>query len=303
MSLLNLASDGTRSVLVAIYRLLFAEKSMDRERLLTLCAPAGLADAKHTRATLNTWVELGLFQKSEDDRVSIHQQIASKERREEMLPRLARHRALATENNIRFWEAENSQSADFTRALAWLLAQDVYQAEYSTWETVQPVIQRQAPESEVFGKNNTRWNGLKAWTPFLGFGWTGKFPRSGTLIVDPTDAIRDALPEVFGKRETLEADGFLVALADALPVLDGGRYRRQVEEKLREHAGADAWVSPPIGQLSTSLSRALMRLVGEGTLRSKKRADAPERVRLTGRNRAVIGEYSHFSFKPAAASS
>jgi hypothetical protein len=299
MSLLNLFNDGTHSVLVAIFRLLLAEKSMERERLLSLCAPADLADAKHTRATLNTWVELGLFARSAEDKISIHPQIASKERREESLPRLARRQALAEENNERFWEAEKSHSADFTRAISWLLAQDVYEAEYSTWETVQPVIQSQAPESEVFGKNNTRWNGLKAWAPFLGFCWNGKHPtnaKTNILMIDPTDSLYDALPRLFQGDSTLSADEFLSGLSDKLPVLDGGRYRLKVEERLREREGAAAWVPPPTGQLSTSLSRALLRLLSDGVLKGKKQADAPARARLTGRNRAVVAEYSHFSF-------
>jgi hypothetical protein len=304
MSLLNLTNDGKRGVLVAIYRLLLGEKSMERERLLALCAPDGLSDKKHTRETLNTWVELGLFERSEDDRISIQPVMSSKERREELLPQFARQRVLAEENNRRFWEVEKSRSADFTRAVGWLLAQDVYEAEYASWDTVEAAIKRQTPQNEsFFGKNDTRWNGLKAWAPFLGFAWTSKYPRSGALIVDPTDAFRDALPEIFGKRVTLATDEFLAALADALPVLDNGRYRRQVEDKLGEHKGVDAWIAPPDGQLSTSLSRALLRLLSEGTLRGEKRADAPKRARLTGRNRAVIDEYSHFSFKPTRASS
>ena len=104
MSLLNLASDGNRSVLVTIYRLLLAEKSIDRERLLALCAPAGVADPKHARATLNNWVAMGLFGKSEQDKISIHPQIPARERREEFLRRVARNRVLDAENNKRFWE-------------------------------------------------------------------------------------------------------------------------------------------------------------------------------------------------------
>lgn len=304
MSLLNLASDGHRSVLVSIYRLVVAEKSVDRERLVTLCAPADLAEPRHARSTLNTWVELGLFEKSEQDKISVNPRVPVRERRDEFLGRLARTRVLASENNERFWQAENSRTADFTRATAWILAQDVYESEFSTWESVQVVIQKQAPESELFGQNNTRWNGLKAWTPFLGFSWMGKHPttaRSNVLMIDPTVAVSETLPDIFGKHRTLSADELLAGLAEKLPVLDGGRYRQMVEEKLNEREGATAWVPPPKGQVSTSLSRALLRLVGNRTLKAEKRADAPERARLTGRNRAVAAEYSHFSFRPTVA--
>lgn len=296
MSLLNLTNDGKRGVLVAIYRLLLAKKSIDRDRLLSFCAPRGLSDQKHTRETLNTWVELGLLERSSDDKICINPLIPAKDRREDSLPVWASRRALALENNERFWEADKSRSADFTRATAWLLAQDVYEAEHSSWDVVQPIIKIQTPGNDsIFGQNDTRWNGLRAWAPFLGFGWVGN-RRGSPLIIDPTEALRYALPLIFGKRAALAADEFLSAAAEVVPVLDHGAYRRLVEEKLRAHESPDAWFSPPEDQLSTSLSRALLRLTSDGTLQGEKRSDAPARARLTGRKRDVIAEYSHFSF-------
>jgi hypothetical protein len=299
MSLLNLTNDGKRGVLVAIYRLLLAENSIQRDRLLSLCSPAGLSAEKHTRDTLSTWIELGLFDCSSEDRVSIHSRIPAKNRREDLLPICACQRALAPENNDRFWEADKSRSADFTRATAWLLAQDVYEAEYSSWDVVEPIMKTQIPGNHsIFGQNDTRWNGLRTWAPFLGFGWVGN-TRGSALIIDPTEALRHALPLVFGQRLTLAADEFLATASALVPVFDHGVYRQLVEEKLRAHESAHAWLSPPEGQLSTSLSRAVLRLVSEGTLRGENRADAPTRARLTGRKRVVLVEYSHFSFNPS----
>ena len=298
MSLLNITNDGKRGVLVAIYRLLLAEKSLERDRLLSLCAPAGLCDPKHARGTLNTWVELGLFESSGDvtnPKISISQLVPKEERREDLLSVWASRRALAPENNERFWETEDSRCADFTRAVAWLLAQDVYEAEHSSWPIVQAIMKIQMPGSDgIFGQNDTRWNGLRAWAPFLGFGRMVTVGKP--LIIDPTGALRHALPIIFGKRTTLAADEFLASVAEFLPVLDQGAYRQLVENKLREHESPDGWLSPPTGQLSTSLSRALLRVTSDGTLRGEKRADATARARLTGRKREVISEFSHFGF-------
>jgi len=298
MSLLNLTNDGKRGVLVAIYRLLLAKKSLDRDRLLSLCAPQGVAEPKHTRDTLGTWVELGFFERSSDDKISISSTIPTKDRREDLLAVWASRRVLAKENNQRFWEAEDSRCADFTRATAWLLAQDVYETEHSSWDVVQPIIKTQTPGNDsIFGQNDTRWNGLRAWAPFLGFGRVGN-TRGSPLIIDPTDALRHALPLIFGKKTSMAADEFIAAAAEHVPVLDKGNYRQLVEEKLRENGSPDAWQPPPPDQLSTSLSRALLRLTADGTLHGEKRADATARARLTGRRRAVVGEYSHFSFRP-----
>jgi hypothetical protein len=300
MSLLNLENDGKRGVLVAIYRLLLAEKSLDRERLLSLCAPAGVCDPRHARGTLNTWVELGLFESSGDvknPKISISQLVPKEERREDLLSVWASRRALAPENNERFWETEDSRCADFTRAVAWLLAQDVYEAEHSSWPIIQAIMQIQMPGNDgVFGKNDTRWNGLKKWAPFLGFGGVGN-AHGSPLIIDPTFALRHALPIIFGKRNSLDAREFLTSVAEVVPVLDKGAYRQLVENKLREHESADGWLATPPDQLSTSLSRALLRLTSDGTLLGKKDSDFPYRARLTGRKRVVVGEYSHFSFR------
>jgi len=300
MSLLNITNDGKRGVLVAIYRLLLAEKSTDRDRLLSLCAPAGLCEPKHARGTLNTWVELGLFESSGDvqnPKISISQLVPKEERREDLLSVWASRRALARENNERFWETEDSRCADFTRATAWLLAQDVYEAEHSSWPSVQAIMKIQMPGNDgIFGQNDTRWNGLRAWVPYLGFGSVGN-TKGSPLIIDPTEALRHALPIVFGNRTTLGADEFLAAVAATVPVLDQGTYRKLVVNKLREHESPDGWTPPPSGQLSTSLSRALLRLISDGTLQVKKDSDFPSRARLTGRKRVVVGEYSHFSFR------
>ena len=107
--------------------------------------------------------------------------------------------------------------------------------------------------------------------------------------------MRDVLPQIFPKRGPLEAGAVVAELAKMLPVLDGGVYRLAVEEEFLKRTGADAWRPPPEGQLSTSLSRALLRLVQDGTLRTENRADASRRVRLTGRRSTVIETFSHFS--------
>lgn len=300
MSLLNLDGDGLRSVLVAIYRLLLAEKSMERDRLISLCAPRGLCDPKPTRVTVNNWVELGLFDSVGDDNnptISISERLPEKDRREDLLSVWASRRVLATENNLQFWEREASRCADFTRATTWLLAQDVYTAEHSSWPTVQRMMEMQAPNHEgIFVQNDTRWTGIRSWFPFLGFGKVGN-SAGRPLIIDPTEALRHALPTIFGNSTTLTADEFLTAVAEFVPVLDHGDYRQKVETKLREHQSADGWHSLPAGQISTSLSRALLRLTSDGTLRVEKRADAPKPARLTGRKGVVIAEYTHFGFR------
>lgn len=287
MSLLNRPSDGIHSVLTVIFKLLLAAGRMERDRLIEYCAPKGAINNEKTRQTLNRWIELGLFQETEDKKVSLHPDVRKDERDVQKLPAVARRIALAEQNNADFWADEGAKAADFTRSLCWLLAQDCWRIDFAGWENAQALIQKQLPGGLVLVQNDTRWSGLKAWAPFLGFGWAAKYPAAA-LVADPTDAIRDALPSVFGKRKRMKADEFIAALRETLPVLDGGIYRKEVEDKLRERTGPDAWQPPPEGQLSTTLSRALLRLQEEGLLTGNTAADAPSRVHLTGRGRSSL---------------
>ena len=105
------------------------------------------------------------------------------------------------------------------------------------------------------------------------------------------------LPRVFGRRKTLEAAEFIKGLALEIPVLDGGTYRQEVEKRLGEKTGPNTWSPPPINQISTSLSRCILRLTLDGTLIEENKADSDEsiRVTLTGRNRSKLKTFSHFT--------
>lgn len=292
MSLLNRPSDGMHSVLIAVNNLLAQEGPMRIQQIIELCAPESCGDQSQVRQTLNTWVKLGLFGKSEDDKISFSKSIAKSEKTREALPRVARRLVLAPENNTNLWAAESIGSADFTRSIAWLLAQDVYRAELNSWGDAQALIQKQVNKSVTIIQNDTRWSGLKAWSQFLGFVWFGKFP-SGALVIDPTEAISDALPEIFKKRSTITAEQFVAELAQSIPVLDSGEYRNEVESKLNEHG---AWHPQPEGCVSTSLSRCILRLIHEGILVGENLSDAGSRLRLIGHAQKEIETFSHITF-------
>ena len=302
MSLLSRPSNGLLSVLVATFKLLLMRGKLPRQELLDLVAPPPLfadqADDKKqdmAKKTLNRWVQLGLFQKSTDDEISLVGDKKSKPTID-LLPSLARSLVLKPENNPDFLDEEPQGAGDFTRAIAWLLAQNAWKLDSRSWEVIESRTKQQCPEGLTILQNNTRWDGLKAWSCFLGFAWTAKAPNGEMLVPDPTKAVRDTLPQIFGKSKELEARSMVDALAQAIPVLDGGTYRQKLEAELEKKQGPDAWRPPPNGQLSTSLSRALLRLQEEKFLKGVKSADIDAQVRvfLSGRNNQIIAEYSHF---------
>jgi hypothetical protein len=98
------------------------------------------------------------------------------------------------------------------------------------------------------------------------------------VTIDPSEALRDVLPDIFEASETLPATTFIQQAAEKVPVLDGGTYRTQLEAVLN----AQAWTPPPDGHLSTSLSRAIQRLDREGMIAAETRDDTGGGVTLIG---------------------
>jgi hypothetical protein len=279
VSVLNQASDGLYTVLIVLVRALVRLGPMPRDALIAVCGGSvDAVDASQLTRTLNRWTELGLFG-THDGQIVLavpHGEALGKtaDEAETRLSKIARAIALSAENNARFWESEAAKSADLSRGLCWLLAQDVYTIETDATKAIAHLeIEQLTDESRRIFQNDTRWNGLRAWMPYLGFAREG-----AQMAIDPTVAVRDALPEVFATSTELTARQFVENLARVLPVLDRGTYRSQVEAVL----DPARWRKPPDGQLSTALSRALQRLDYEGQIVLDRGADAKEGVALTG---------------------
>jgi hypothetical protein len=279
MSILNLASDGLPNILVVLYSALArSTRPVARDELLETVAPAGVVheNGKQARQTLGRWIELGLFVQSGDG-IELAQR---PERRldddAELVAQVrnaARARALHQDNNEDLWATEGARAADFTRSIAWVLAQDVYRPLYSNLETLErtQLVDGAAPLMQ----NNTRRTGLKVWGQFLGF---LRPLNKSEIEVDPTVAIRDVLSDLLQPGQSQPVEDFTEALAMKLPVLDRGIWRRQVQSFIRPET-----LSPLIeGQLSPSLSRAFLNLMRNEEVFLENRADTGSGIVLTG---------------------
>jgi hypothetical protein len=290
VSILNQASDGLFNVLIVLVRALVRFGPKSREDLILACGGAADAiDTSQLTRTLNRWTELGLFGE-EDGSVIIAEPYRSAlgknaDEAEARLPKVARTVALQPANNARFWESEGAKSADLSRGVAWMLAQDVYTLDVNS-DRLAELEGRQLVDSgaQKIAQNNTRWNGLKTWMLYLGFARDGM-----QWVVDPTQALREALPEIFGSNRELSAPAFVERTAGVLPVLDGGAYRIQVEAALKE----SAWPRLRTGLVSSSLSRAIQRLDREGLITLSSRSDTEGVVSLTGSNARIWQDVSH----------
>lgn len=264
MTILNTANDGFFNVLIVLHRTLATLGPMDKERLIRLSSPGPDDDATKIRQTMLRWTQLGLFKTTDNDKLTLDKEDKDPER----LPAICRRLLFSDVNNQGFWDNEGARASDFSRALAFILAQDIYTNEFGAHTQVQALEQRQVRnEARRMLQNDVRWNGLRFWGDYLGFFWVDqrRWP-------DPTAAIREELPEVFGKQNELPAQDLITRLGERLPVLDGGSYRLEIEAAL-EPAEWHPPTRPDL--LSTSLSRALWRLSRPGgPLRLERRADA-----------------------------
>ena len=299
MSLLNRPNHGFPSCLVVIYRLLISKGQLTSEQISTLCDPPTLKDKSQgsVRKTVNTWCKLGLFHKTENE-VTIAAEIPESERSLENLSNLVRDVVLSEENNPvgQFFDSDGVQSLDFVRLLAWSLAQDIWVVQQAGFNGVFDLLKQQLPDIPPLCSQSIPWDGFKSWARFMGFAWSPSHPP-GTIEPDPTLAIRETLPRILTPKETLEARAFLDRIAEAIPVLDGGRYRRIIEGELAKNSGEHAWRKLREDQVSTALSRALLRMQEEEIVTLESRDDSTgTQLSLTGPDNSVIEKISHIKY-------
>jgi hypothetical protein len=237
-------------------------------------------DVARLRAALARWHELGLFiEEGEAIRLNLESKRGtSVDELTDRLPAACRRFVLQEQHCLPLWgdgedptEKGVGRAADLARGLSWALAQDIYNLPEGG-KDIEALDQSQAATARFIFLNSTRWPGLRPWARYLGFG--------SSFLFDPTEAVRDELPHIMGKGETMAAEVFIEALGARLPVLDGGVYRKEVEANLRP----DRWRGPEPGHLSMSLSMALRRLELDGTIKLETLADAGAVLKLSGRN-------------------
>ncbi|WP_373085900.1 protein DpdG [Sneathiella sp.] len=295
MSILNMTNDGLFNVLIVLVRALVSFGPKPRSELLKACGEdLVMVESRQLNNTLTRWTELGLFEVvtgnvaiAEGHRAALGKPADVAEAR---LPKIVRMIALAPENNARFWGSEGNKSADLSRGLSWILAQNIYTIDTSSHAKIQLLENDQIPDlsQRIFG-NDTRWNGLRTWMVYLGFGRTGS-----QVTVDPTDALRDALSDIFVREAILPAAEFVSRAADILPVLDGGEYRKQMEAVLNPAQ----WSAPAEGRISMSLSRAIQRLDREGLIATQQKSDSEDGITLQGSSTDSWREMTHIRRLP-----
>jgi hypothetical protein len=284
MSILNRTTDGLLSVFIVLRRTLLAYGELDSDRLIALAAPASVVgSSKQARQTLNRWTQFGVFVER-DGLIKLAPPFETIPADDTAGLRRAMIRTVLSDHNNPSFSAmvtdgastERPLATDFTRAVSWMLAQDVYAVEPSH-PSVEALQSSQSVQPVPF-VNDTRWQGFLEWAAFLGF--SSRTPR---LLFEPHFAVSTVLEEVFASDTTMDIGTFLGRLSGALPVLDGGRFRTHVDTTI---------MAPPYslhaGTVSIALSAALLYLDKSGELRLETRSDAPAYYLLGSRARELM---------------
>jgi hypothetical protein len=297
MTVLNTPNDGSFNVLMVLFRALKEMGPVREEELRSYCGASLANEPERLRHTLNKWTALGLFRLGEDGKVRLGLDLefgGGKEATTAELASLVRRVIFYESNNDAFWDNERCASADLTRGLAWLLAQDIYDANVSSTVAIQALESGQLTDLERrLVRNSTRLEALRVWGLALGFLWNDDAP-----VIDPTEAIGDELERIFSGSAELSATQLKNRIAALFPVMDGGMYRVEVEKALNPAT----WPGLPGEEyLSTSLSRALWRLNDEGRLALEHRSDAGDVRVLGGAKGKAWMTFSHARFVGRAA--
>ena len=292
MTILNIENDGCYPELIVLAQAVHLSKKIDASSLYKICSPPNSnsdpdeeSKDKKLRGSLNRWKSMGLF-KEENGFIKINYEAFGDKKLStddfmDQLPLSCRRLVFKENNSLPLFSSEPNEStekdsgltADFSRGLAWLLAQNIYSLP-TTWANgVNSLHDSQVAAGKKLIQNDTRWTALRHWARYLGFA-TGD---GNSFKVDPTTAILSELPSIFKSHNDLPADVFLQKLSIYFPVLDFGEYRQTVESNLDE----TIWHKPKERHLSMSLSFALQRLHVSKTIALEGKADAGSSYLLT----------------------
>jgi hypothetical protein len=286
MSLLNTENDGNYPELIVLSRLASQKNNFKEQELIDTCAPVIVKDTKFLRNTLLRWSQMGHFVRNSDQSIKIASVLSDLNEVEllDALPKNCLRLVLDPRKALPLWDENQGVSADFVRGITWLLIQDIFNFQ-NGWEEVQKLESLQLKEGFRVLQNNTRWAPLQRWGAYLGLvAVSGQMPQ-----IDPTKAIQWALPSVFGSEKELSASAFVATLAEEIPVLDGGRYRLELERAFRE----EYFPKPQPGHLSISLSYALKRLGFMRLINLETRADAEDSLVLSRHNGQSGQRFTH----------
>lgn len=272
MAIINNASPGSQlNLLCLIYRVLNRNPNkFSLEELYGLCRPEELLwkedHKKRFRENFNFWKKQGwkIWDEDAQQKIYLLEPIEG-EVTPDKVANIVRQKFFQNIDE-KFLEPDNKEVAQLFRGLAFILSAEVFapfKGESITKENLDAKIR------ELFNDyplNDSEKGYFLEYCHFLGF---LELSSPSEYVIDPTKAVKNVLPYVFENDAQLEMKNFIDSLSELLPVLDGGFYKKSVENYLTERHG----VSFGSKQISPALSHALQRISHEGAIRFESLSD------------------------------
>jgi hypothetical protein len=290
MTLLNRAGNGHVASMMAVWRTMRALGPMSRDRLVALCGNHNAPDNK-VSMTLATWRNLGMIKDEPDMHLAEPFSVIELDDVESL--RTAVFDLLMQERNcpalLEIVNDELDLASDFVRVAAWCLAQDPYGM--ASWSDTEVLRQADAQNMNMpLWQGDGRWPSFRDWAYFCGLG----MPTVHDFVLNPARAVRAALhkPSLANRiplGRDIPIDQFIFIIADEVPVLEGGRHRKPIDERIGKHT-----MLSQEKRISACTSLALLQLDHEGELVLLDRpGDVATRYILLGRAERPLRGCSH----------
>lgn len=260
-------------------------KPMTEEIIVSWCRPEALALGKSARSKvgqeINAWKDLGLLNEIEGGLTLNEDYFPDSS----VLTSTGARRCLLSAENNENLDTRDQRAADLTKLVSMILSLDVYRYPEIRSNNLEEIT------GSFLSDFRINSNETAILSPYMH--WLGFASRIGnsTYAIDPTVAIKEELlatDSPIEQNTQLSIESFLQQLVNLIPVLDGGDYRMHTEQRMNSHN----WSKPKDNELSTSLSRALLRLHHSGTIKLQKLSDAGLR-NLKGSNNKVLMAVTH----------
>jgi hypothetical protein len=281
---------ASASRVLGVCRYLLLEKNgRERRRVVeAMMSPLSMRDESQPAAandrrpmiagTIGESIRMGLLTE-EDDTIGLQPELVKADA-EATLRRLPLHLADL------IFAADNAENHDLALSIAWFLGLPVLTPPVN-WDAVQTTITSQGVNQMLELSNNARYSQFRDWVCFLGFAW--RDPR-GAIVPDPTPQLRGRLPSIFRDETTITLEEATKRIAEAIPVMEGGTFRDQVEKFV---------TTRPPGYLSESTATAWSRLADEGLVELIYEADAPHLVLPDGVEGRCVSRVRHRDDAPS----
>ena len=257
MSIINSAHAGSQiNLLCMTYRVIHRnDGKLTIEDICQLCRPANLPTKpnheKKFSENLRFWMDDShqLWKENSESKLELARKCENASPQE--VADLVMDAILAP-NIQHIFDNDSHSTEHLFRTLGLLLAADEFTADSGKTMGNSELTNQFSKYLPAHIPNSNEVKQVLTYGHFLGF---LEIAPDGMYVVDPTRAVRRALKRVFDSESTLVAEEFFGRLAKHVPLLDGGSFRQQVDEKISETRVGETSERIVSKALSVSLER------------------------------------------------